>query len=64
MEVVKRAQRANLQIRIILIGEGHLSGLSHLLLVLLEKGLVDGSSWRCERGSSNKFLEQVLVVGT
>jgi hypothetical protein len=46
----------NLQIRIFLIGQRHLGGVLHLLLVLLKNGLVDLDLRGSKGGSSDEFL--------
>ena len=47
---------ARLQVVIILVRKGHSSGSLHLLLVLLEQGLVDLGSGRGQSRGSDKFL--------
>ena len=44
------------QVVIILVRKGHSSGSLHLLLVLLEQGLVDLGSGRGQSRGSDKFL--------
>jgi hypothetical protein len=50
-----------LQIRVVLIGQGHLSGVLHLLLVLLENSLVNLNLRRSQSGGSDEFLKIALV---
>ena len=54
----RRRKRYNgqLQVGVILIGEGHLGSILHLLLILLKQGLVDGCSWGGEGGCGNEIL--------
>lgn len=47
---------SNLQVGILLVGERHVGGRLHLLLVLLQNGLVDLDLRGSEGGSGNKFL--------
>jgi hypothetical protein len=47
---------AALQIGIVLIGEGHVGSVVHLLLVSSELLVVDGDLGRSESGSSNELL--------
>jgi hypothetical protein len=45
-----------LQVGIVLIGQGHLSGVLHFLLVLLEDSLVDLDLGRSQSGGGDEFL--------
>lgn len=45
-----------LQVGIILVGQRHLGGSGHLVLVLLEHGLVDLNLGRSQGGGSDEFL--------
>jgi hypothetical protein len=45
-----------LQVGIVLVGEGHLGSLGHLLLVSLHGGLVDGDLWGSKGGCGDEFL--------
>ena len=47
---------SHLQIGVIFVREGHVSGFLHLLVILIKKRLVDGGGWRSKGGSSNEFL--------
>ena len=57
-----RARRSYLQIGVILIGQGHLSGILHLLLVLLENSLVDLDLRRSQSGGGDEFLINISDV--
>ena len=46
-----------LKVGILLVGQGHLGGIGHLLLVLLEDGLVDLDLGRCESWGGNELLQ-------
>ena len=46
-----------LQVGIVLVGEGHLGGFLHLLLVVLHGGLVDLDLWGSEGGCGDEVLE-------
>ena len=52
---------ARLQIVIVLIGKGNGRGRLHLLLVLLEQGLVDLGSRRGKGRGSNEVLGMILA---
>lgn len=52
---------ATLQVRILLVGKRHVGGGLHLLLVLLENGLVDLDLGGSEGGSSNELLQRLLA---
>ena len=45
-----------LQVWVFLVRERHVGGVLHLLLVLLEHGLIDLDFRRSKRGSSDEFL--------
>lgn len=52
----KTSLTIRLQIGVLLVGEGHLSGVRHLLLVLLEEFGVDLHLRGSKSGSCNEFL--------
>lgn len=54
--------RNRLEVGIVLVGEGHVGGLLHLLLVLLENSLVDLDLWGSEGGGSDEVLEELLAT--
>ena len=45
-----------LEVGIVLVGQGHVGGGLHLLLVLLENSLVDLDLWGSKGGGSDKVL--------
>jgi hypothetical protein len=49
-------RRRYLQVGVVLIGQGHLGGIVHLLRVLLENGLVDLDLWGSEGRGGDEFL--------
>ena len=51
----------HLQVRILLVGQGHVGRILHLLLVLLKHSLVDLDFWRGKCGSGDKFLYSGLA---
>lgn len=53
----KTSSRTNLQIRVLFVGQGHLGGLVHLRLVLLEDLVVDLHLGRGQGGGGNEFLK-------
>jgi len=55
MEVIAKAGIASLQVGVVLVGEGHLGSILHLLLVLLKQGLVDGGGWGSKGRCGNEF---------
>lgn len=58
----ERAVCCYLQVTIVLIGQGHLSGILHLLRVLGEHGLIDLDLGRRKGGGSDEFLMVVSVI--
>jgi hypothetical protein len=46
-----------LQIGVVFVWKRHLGSVLHLLVVLCEKGMVDGGGGRSKSGSSNEFLK-------
>jgi hypothetical protein len=56
----ERAVR-HLQVGVVLVGQGHLGGVLHLLLVLLEHGLVDLDLGGRKGGRGDEFLGAVSV---
>ena len=50
-----------LQVGVVLVGQGHLSGVLHLLLVLLEDSLVNLDLRRSQSGGGDEFLKSALV---
>jgi hypothetical protein len=54
--------RNRLEVGIVLVGEGHVGGGLHLLLVLLENSLVDLDLWGSEGGGSDKVLGKRLAT--
>jgi hypothetical protein len=54
----RRFARTYLQVCILLVGQWHLGGILHLLLVLLEHGLVDLDFWGSQGGGSDEFLQE------
>lgn len=56
VRVTSPSSASNLQVGILLVGERHVGSSLHLLLVLLQNGLVDLDLRRSEGGGSNEFL--------
>ena len=54
--------RNRLKVGIVLVGKGHVGGGFHLLLVLLENGLVDLDLRRSKGGGSDEVLGQMLAT--
>jgi hypothetical protein len=54
--------RNGLKVGIVLIGEGHVGGLLHLFLVLLEDSLVDLDLGRSKSGGGDKVLGGMLAT--
>jgi hypothetical protein len=54
--------RNRLEVGIVLVGEGHVGGGLHLLLVLLENSLVDLDLWGSKGGGSDKVLGVKLAT--
>ena len=57
VRVQQRMVTSCLQVGIVLVGEGHLGGFLHLLLVVLHGGLVDLDLWGSEGGCGDEVLE-------
>lgn len=57
VRVQQRVVTSCLQVGIVLVGEGHLGGFLHLLLVVLHGGLVDLDLWGSEGGCGDEVLE-------
>lgn len=51
--------RPYLQVTVVLVGQGHLGGVLHLLCVLGKHGLVDLDLWGCKGGGSDEFQSLV-----
>jgi hypothetical protein len=57
VRVQQRMLTSCLQVGIVLVGEGHLGGFLHLLLVVLHGGLVDLDLWGSEGGCGDEVLK-------
>jgi hypothetical protein len=56
VRVQQRMVTSCLQVGIVLVGEGHLGGFLHLLLVVLHGGLVDLDLWGSKGGCGDEVL--------
>jgi hypothetical protein len=56
----RACRRGYLQVGVVLVGQGHLGGLLHLLLVLREHGLVDLDLGRRKGGGGDEFLDLLV----